>query len=211
MVVLSLEIHAWRPGMKMRSSIVNGLAIAIGLSFVVASAQAAAIETRGDTIQISGVIFPGDDLKFRDVLAASPGAAIVRLNSQGGNILASGRIGRQIRAGRLTTLVDAASGVCNSACTVIFTSGVQRVYLHASAQTNLHARGAPTGGLGFHQGSMLLAGNAHSFSGAATGEMVGFFYEFGVQGAVGLLDKASPDQMYTLSGPEALSLGVATK
>ena len=40
--------------------------------------------------------------------------------------------------------------------------------------------------------------------------MIGYFYEFGVPQAAGLVDNAPPDAIFGLSAASAMSLGIAT-
>jgi hypothetical protein len=165
----------------------------------------------GKILSITGEIFKGDEFKFRDFLSAvGAKVAEVRLNSPGGNIYASGEIGRQIREAGLTTLVDARRDICASACTVLFASGTQRVYLNARGPEGVMGHEGFRG-LGFHQGSIPDQPQQNRYSGDGTAAMIRYFNEFGVPGAAGLVDKAPPERIFAVSGLSALSLGIATR
>ncbi len=101
-------------------------------------AQALEMSIRGDSVFLSGAVISGDDIKFKELLAGRPAGSVknVWLNSPGSTIFPhndpAGQLGRIIRANGLTTIVDAAKSRCETSCTVIFVSGVRRIYLNAA-------------------------------------------------------------------------------
>lgn len=79
-----------------------------------------------DAITISGPIVRGDDVQLSTLLAANPSVkAIILYDSPGGDGLTMQRISGIIRGDLLATGV---AGYCNSACAMIFLSGVQRYF-----------------------------------------------------------------------------------
>lgn len=166
----------------------------------------------GREIVLSGGIINGDEHRFRDLIEnpAHAGVRVVRLNSGGGKIAPAGEIGRMIRKRGMATLLDAASGRCGSACTVIFSSGSTRHYVNGERVTDQPVPKANYRGLAFHEGSSPLSTARNRYSGQATAELIGWYYEFGTSAAKDLATKAPPEGFYQISGPTALSLGIAT-
>jgi GYF domain 2 len=91
----------------------------------------------GTEAEITGGIKYGLADDFKKILRASRQIRVVHLNSIGGRIGEAEKLYSLIRDGRLNTSVSAK---CMSACTLVFSGGVERVLL----------RGAV---LGFHRGS----------------------------------------------------------
>jgi hypothetical protein len=177
-----------------------------------ACAPASALEfsLRGNAVYISGPVKLGDNAKFDDFMA-QPGAASARVfhvNSPGGSIGNALHIARAIRKRGAATVADG-RGICESACTVMFAGGVSRHYVNAGGlQDRL---GGSRGGLGFHEGNNSNAdGRGRQYSGGATAGMINAYYEFGVGGAAQFATKAGFKGMYRISGPTALSSGIAT-
>jgi len=196
---------------RMRQRLERAALVIAAVNLMCSQSRACEMSLTGRILSITGEIFKGDEFKFRDFLdSVRAKAATVRLNSPGGNISASGEIGRQIREAGLTTLVDARRDICASACTVVFASGKQRVYLNARGPEGVMGHEGFRG-LGFHQGSIPDQPQASRYSGDGTAAMIGYFYEFGVPAAAGLVDKAPPERIYAVSGASALSLGIATR
>lgn len=181
------------------------------LNLLCSQSRACEISLAGKFLVLTGEIFKGDEFKFRDFLSAV-GAKVgaVRLNSPGGNIYASGEIGRQICEAGLTTIVDARRDICASACTVLFAGGKERVYLNARGPEGLMGHDGFRG-LGFHQGSIPGETQQNRYSGDGTAAMIRYYNEFGVPAAAGLVDKAPPERIFAVSGASALSLGIATR
>jgi hypothetical protein len=165
---------------------------------------------RGNAVHISGPVKLGDNAKF-DEFMGQPGAANARVfhvNSPGGSIGNALHIARAIRKRGGTTVADGRS-ICESACTVMFAGGVNRHYVNAGGlQDRL---GGARGGLGFHEGNNANAdGRGRQYSGGGTAAMINAYYEFGIGGAAQFATKAGFKAMYRISGPTALSSGVAT-
>jgi hypothetical protein len=180
---------------------------AAALALFATQALASQMVVVGHGIAIGGALHPGDEYTFHDLLAAQPPGkiAVVFLASGGGSVLAAHEIGLQIRAAGLSTVVDAARFPCASACTAIFLAGAKRYYLHSPAVSGV-VTAKQYHGLGFHQGS-VHPGPAGANGTAA---MISICYEFGVPKAADLMDKAPMEEIYQLSGRDALALGVAT-
>lgn len=194
--------------MANRISLFGCLAIAALSHGYCASADAAEMSINGSVLSIQGEIRPGDQYRFKDLLAgAAPSSvAYVDLVSGGGSIEAAAEIGRQIRAAGLTTVVDGSKERCASSCGLIFLSGARRIYLNAGAASGV------TGlqgfhGLGFHQGSDAIT---HNYSADGTAQQIAVCHEFGSPQAAALVAKASPVEIYGLSGETALAMGIAT-
>jgi len=100
------------------------LMLALAATLLTGTPAAAALITRtGNDIFLSGVIERGDDKAFAEI--ANGDTAVVHLDSIGGNLLASLRIGEIIRSKRYGTVVPA-NGQCASGCAFIWVSGVRR-------------------------------------------------------------------------------------
>jgi hypothetical protein len=179
--------------------------MALAASARCASASEIVIVGRG--IVIGGTLNPGDQYKFRDLLAEQkPGSiGVVFLASGGGSVQAAHEIGQQIRSAGLSTVVDAARFPCASACTAVFLAGAKRIYIHPPSFSGV-VPPKQYHGLGFHQGSVHFGVDG----GSGTAAMISICYEFGVPKAAALMDKAPMEQIYQLSGADALATGVAT-
>lgn len=181
---------------------------------LLAGAPAFALDMRisGNTITLSGGIADGDEYKFKELIESPPGQSVrvVRLNSGGGKIAPAGEIARLIRKRGLATLLDAGSNRCGSACTVLFAGGASRHFVNGQGIQDGAVPKSSFRGLAFHEGSNPLSLAKNRYSGRATGEMIGFYYEFGVSAAKDIITKAPPEGFYQISGPTALSLGIAT-
>jgi hypothetical protein len=183
--------------------------VALALSvFLSLGAHAGEIRASGRTITISGEIVPGDQFKFRDLLKETA-AATIRLNSPGGDIYTAGEIARQIRASGSSTIVDAASDSCISACTILFAGGQRRLYLNAERVGESPDPG-DFRGLGFHQASHPDQSGPGRYSGEGAAQMKSLYYEFGVPNAATLAKSASPDEVFLITGREAVAMGIAT-
>jgi hypothetical protein len=107
--------------------------------FVVSAAPAPRIST----IQISGGIQKGDDVKFRSALkGVLPLLGVVMLESPGGNLQAGLEIGREIRARAYSTLVKADS-LCASSCALV---ARRRPSIHGARRQNWISRSLHQGG-----------------------------------------------------------------
>ena len=90
---------------------------------------------QGSEIEYLGEIVSGSAAELRKVLAQYPSAKVLHLNSPGGEIEEAHRMLELVRERGLTTTVDK---LCDSACTLVFLAGRQRVI-------------APGAEIGFHQ------------------------------------------------------------
>ena len=118
-------------------------------------------------------------------------------------------MGRMIRARNLPTVVDASRSACGSACTILFAAGTSRHYVGAEKiQDGVGDMKRP--GLGYHEGNNFLANGKKGQSGAATGRVIDFYYEFGSGKASTLITRADWKHFYYISSATALELGLAT-
>jgi len=196
---------------SLRSTMANAVGAIAIVSFCGFGAQACEMSVAGKALWVRGRIDAGDQLKFHDLIhgAGAGRVSAVYLDSPGGDIYSAGEIARQIRTAGLSTVVDASQHVCASSCTIIFVGGVRRVYLNADRVGGL-SDGRGFKGLGFHEGALTGQYGVDSYSGAATALMISLYQELGVPSAADLVDRASPDAIYGLSGAMALRLGIAT-
>jgi hypothetical protein len=196
--------------MRRSQGLYSALARAVGALVVVClcgfGAQACEMSLAGKDLWLRGHIEAGDHLKFHDFIESAGVGRVstVHLDSRGGDIYSAGEIARQIRLAGLSTVVDASQHVCASSCTIIFAGGVRRVYRNADRVGGLSG-GQGFKGLGFHEGAL-----AESYSSAATALMISLYQELGVPSAANLVDRASPEAIYGLSGAMAMRLGIAT-
>ena len=190
----------------------SGAAV-VGL-LVLCTFPAAALDIRvaGGQFVLSGRIIEGDQIRFREMLEdpRNAGIRVVRLNSGGGKISAAGEIGQLIRRRGMATLLDAGSGRCGSACTVIFAAGVSRHYVGGAGVADAVVPKNSYRGLAYHEGSNPLSTASNRYSGPATASLIGWYYEFGSSAAKDLATKAPPEKFYQISSQTALSLGIAT-
>ena len=172
------------------------------------TAHAITLATKAGGVLLSGGIKPGDHIEFREFIA-SANPRFIELDSKGGDINAAGEIGRLIRKKNLPTVVDASRSTCGSACTIIFASGASRHYVGAEkVQDGVGDMKRP--GLGYHEGNNFLASGKKGQSGAATGRVIDFYYEFGSGKASSIVTKADWKHFYYVSAATALDLGLAT-
>jgi hypothetical protein len=201
--------------MRRFQSLGSTIAKAVGALAIVSlcgfGARACEMSLSGKTLWLRGRIDAGDQLKFHDLIgsAGARRALAVHLDSPGGDIYSAGEIAREIRTAGLSTVVDASQHLCASSCTIIFVGGVRRIYLNAD-----HVGGLSDGrgfrGLGFHEGALASQYGPESYSGAATALMISLYQQLGVPSAAELVDRATPEAIYGLSGAMALRLGIAT-
>lgn len=190
-----------------------------GFAIVVAGAgmaggDARALEMRitGSIVHLVGEINNGDQYAFKDLLnsPAGKGARIVNVRSRGGFIQPAGEIAREIRKRGLVTVFNASSGLCSSACTIIFAGGVQRHYVNGQGVRDGNVAPGEARGLAFHEASSALSRQPGRYSGTGTAEVIGYYYEFGVSSASSLITRAAPNRLYQVSGSTALSMGIVT-
>ena len=130
-----------------------------------------------DIITINGIIDPGDNKKFVQVVLEIKHASIV-LNSRGGYIQDAIAIGGLVRSRNYETRVENGA-VCNSACTLIWLAG-------ASRRLGSRAR------LGFHSAATTLRPPYKRFE-PGNGVMALYMARLGVpQQVIDLQPKADP-------------------
>ena len=89
-------------------------------------ASAATMQASGEAIILTGRIMQGDDMQLDRLLSTNPSVKVVILyDSPGGDGMMMQHISAAIRGHLLATAV---AGYCNSACAMIFLSGVQRYF-----------------------------------------------------------------------------------
>lgn len=182
----------------------------IACACMAADAQAIELSQKGAVAFLSGSINDGDQFKLRDFLASPQGQQIrvIYLDSTGGRILEAKEMARHIRNANIATAVDARKSRCFSACTGLFTAGVQRHYVNASAVAD--GEGGRDVGLGFHEGNVLQRDGKRGYSGYGTSEMVNIYYEMRVPGAAQLITRSTFRNMFKVSAQTAMSTGIAT-
>ncbi len=188
----------------------SGMLVVCALLIMPSNPYAMEISGKGDAVFLSGKINYGDDINFREFLAGKPAGSIktVWLSSPGGFVTPARDLGRLIRFNGMTTVVDAARSRCDSACTLLFTSGVRRIYLNSAGIAE--KEGGAKFGLGFHEGSALSVSGYVIQNGRASADMIDGYYEFGVGGAAPLVNRAGYKSIYHISLKTALESGVAT-
>ncbi len=97
----------------------------------------------GPGILMTGVIDPGDEIRFH-AIAATLQSAIVVTTGPGGRVAPALAIGNEIRARGWATLVPAGMS-CASACSFIWLAGDRRM-LGDQAQIGFHAMSMPQNG-----------------------------------------------------------------
>jgi hypothetical protein len=171
------------------------------------------ISKNGSVVMLKGPIVAGDEYEFKNFINDPSNASIkiVRLHSTGGKVIPARDIGRLIRSKNLTTLVDAKSDNCASACTLLFGAGVNRHYTNASnIKDGVYGFKELTVGLGYHEGNTPTSLDKNRYSGQATADMIAGYYEFGVKNAKDIITLAPPNKLYRVSSQTALQLGIAT-
>jgi hypothetical protein len=190
--------------MRTDSGWIAGLAALLALP-----CQAVELSEHGWSATLSGPIIPGDDRKLRDFLSEPRivPLRVIYLQSGGGLIAPALQMAKDIRAAGLSTAVDLALGSCESACTLIFAGGMRRHYVNADRATEGITRGAGRG-LGFHSASAITASRVRVEYRPGTLTIAQAYLEMGMPAE--LAEKAGIDEMYYISGPNALSRGIAT-
>ena len=157
---------------------------------------------------LRGVIEQGDDARLATALKRRPDLRVLRLDSYGGSVKGAIALGEAVRRAGLTTLVDAARDVCDSACTMVFAAGVARHYLHAEA---LAEGFNGQSGLGYHRsydrGSRIAPPTL-----SRTGErlMIRYYARMGAKAATTLALRGAINTFWRPNGATALRLGLAT-
>jgi hypothetical protein len=166
---------------------------------VVATPAAAADFTRTphadgpDIITISGIIYPGDNRKFVQVVLETKHASIV-LDSRGGYVEDAIAIGGLVRSRNYETRVENGA-LCNSACTLIWLAG-------ASRRLGSHAR------LGFHSAATAMR-PPYKRNEPANGTIALYMARLGVpQQVIDLQPKADPCCLNYIDHAQAKAWGL---
>ncbi len=164
----------------------------------------------GTTARLTGQIESGDDALFQAFLAKprpKPLRTLV-LASPGGSITPGMVIGLLVRNAKLSTVVDAETSACSSACTFIFAGGVQRHYVNGD---KVYEGSASFYGLGFHPARQQSSFDQPStYSADGVQRMRNYYARMGMPGASGLMDRAAINTMFRPNGQTALRLKIAT-
>lgn len=163
----------------------------------------------GETeLMLRGPIELGDDARLAEALKRRPALRVLRLDSYGGSVKGALELGEAVRRARLTTLVDAARDVCDSACTMIFAAGVARHYLHAET---LAEGFNGQSGLGYHRsydrGSRIAP---PTLSREGERLMLRYYARMGARAASALALRGTITSFWRPNGATALRLGLAT-
>jgi hypothetical protein len=194
--------------------VIFGCCLFLAAAVIPLTAKALEVSGRGAAIYLSGPIALGSHAKFEAFMLANrnKGYKIVHLNSPGGWTGDMREIARDIRRAGLSTAVDGGRAVCASACTVLFAAGVQRYYYNAERKQDGLGKADQRPGLGYHgannaRDTIVMANRG---PGAGTAQIISLYYEFGSSQAATLITKAAPHELYRISGPTALAMGIAT-
>ena len=150
-------------------------------------------------IWIIGVIQPGDDMKFNQVIETNKIIkAVVVLISPGGNVLAGLAIGRTIKEkGFTTSLIK--DGLCTSVCGAIWLAGSKR-FVTAGSRIGFHAAYYKD-----QQGRMVETGMGNALVGA-------YYAHLGLSDeAIVYLTKSGPYAMTWLKADDAKKLGITAE
>lgn len=195
-------------GVKLRAGALTILIATLACAAAPPPAAAAWLSTREGVVTLRGSIEPGDDAALKALLKREPGLRVLRLDSYGGSVRGAIALGEAVRRARLTTLVDAARDVCDSACTMIFAAGAARRYLNAAT--------LPDGfngqsGLGYHR-SYERGNRIRPSMLSQEGErlMIAYYRRMGAPAAVTLALRGTINSMWRPNGATALRLGLAT-
>ena len=145
-------------------------------------------------VAINGTIAFHDDDQFSQLIGTRTGGLVI-LSSLGGNLDASLKIGKLIRARGFTT---GTAGDCESSCALIWLAGIER-YVAATARVGFHA--AYTIG---DNGEQLVSGTANALIGA-------YLTNLGLPTeAVVYITQAKPDEITWLTA-QSVSYGITYK
>jgi len=142
-------------------------------------------------IVLNGEIGPATPLDFRRALKAAPDAAIVVLNSVGGDVDSGLLIAQDIHSRGLATYVPPKMA-CYSACSYLFFAGAQREV---------------DGVLGVHQLAMTSPDLVYAQS--TISDVLDTLHEFGVsQEVVSIMLRTPPDQVHIFTPQEITEFGI---
>lgn len=181
------------------SALILGSVFAVFISLPVVAAEITTsqpFDSEQVTIQITGPIKDGDDLRFADAVEPYEGAlGLVVLDSPGGSLQAGLSIGAQIHELRFDTIVGAAHE-CYSACALIWLSGAQRNLSVASI-------------IGVHAAYTLDETGQPWTSGSANASLGGFLNEIGIpEPAIRYITEAGANDILPITPEIARRLGI---
>jgi hypothetical protein len=179
--------------------------LVVGFAFLISSSTAGAAEFAVNvrpvpgisTINLTGEILKGDDIKFRDTLLHArvpPLLAIVIMESKGGDLEAGLNIGREISARSYSTVVKAGE-ICASACALAWLAGDWR-YMAPGAKIGFHAAYSEEGNI------LVEKGAANALVGAYLGNL-----KLSKE-AIVYITQAPPREIRWLSVEEAMRVGI---
>ncbi|MDR6870862.1 hypothetical protein J2Y55_001870 [Bosea sp. BE125] len=181
-----------------------------GFFVLTSPARAIWLSESGSVATLSGPFATGDETIFKAFLdkPRSQPIRVLYLSSAGGKINPAMAIGRMVRNAGITTVVDADSASCASACTYVFVAGVRRHYVNGGNVTEgMNARN----GLGFHPVHRDGGRNeGKTFSDKGSERVRAYYAQMGTPRAAELMDKAAFDTFYRPNGQTALTLRIAT-
>jgi hypothetical protein len=169
---------------------VIGFAALVLIALVVA-ARGAEIWAHEDYIVVRGRILHGDDEKFASSLR--PETRVVRLFSPGGQIVASLKIGRNVRLQGLETMIE---GQCDSGCAYIWMAGAPR-------------RMAPDRRIGLHSAGTTLESGWRMRTDEGNRFLFQYLHWLNIPVRVmDLINQAEPHSMRYVDLAEAVELGL---
>ena len=167
------------------------------LAFPAAAAEIRTVRApSGDaTLELSGIIEPGDDARIAAAASGRPRPAAVSLSSLGGNVQAALAIGALVRREGLRTVVPARA-VCASACGLVWLAGTPRA-MGEESHVGLHAAYLRRNGISVETGA------ANALIGAYL-DRLGFDDR-----AIVYLTGAAPDEMTWILAADRQRYGIA--
>jgi hypothetical protein len=185
--------HPGMDGWDMWRAAIAALAVLAGTSVAAAATISSAPLPNSDifVIGVDGPMLPGDYEQFRRVAVLHP-KAVVRFNSDGGNLLAGIEIGKLIRLRNFGTLV-VSNQRCASACALAWLGGTVR-FMGATALIGFHA--------GYDATSGQETGVANAVIGVYLNE-IGLSYNAAIY-----ITRAAPDAITWLNVADARRLGI---
>lgn len=172
------------------------LALLLALPGAARAAEITTVAGRtGQTVELTGLIQPGDDAALAVALAAARRPTTLSLASLGGNVQAALAIGTMVRREGLRTVV-APRAICASACGLVWLAGTTRV-MGQDAHVGLHAAYLRRNGVSVETGA------ANALIGAYLGRL-GFDDR-----AIVYLTSAPPDEMTWVLPADRQRYGIA--
>ncbi len=163
-------------------------------------------------VYMTGGICEGDSDKFIQFMQGKGQPyKVLRLNNMGGLGLDAIKMGRYLRANKLTTWTDGKQDVCSSGCNRVFAGGLKRVYSRADnimTGKNVSSRR----GLGYHLPNANGARDSQDMF--YEQNIIPYLKEMLPAAAVAWIvktDEGNPtENMVWLNGNRAIRLGIAT-